>query len=229
MIPYGKLTVKGCENMLEWFWYTLAATLAGVGTGLVGLSAATAMVPILPVLRRGDRSLSGHGHRAGLGHPGVRRDYRYIHQSQEYRPEARLDHAGLHYWATTAQASPWPPTPTSLGRCRRRPPKGWAASWPRRYKKSRKGKRKYRASQPGTSSKFLVWVLFGSKIKCQKPSSRKSDKIKENLPIPDRKRADCVLSLRNRYLRKSLQHNLNPQHETDLIDIYGTYGIQIWK
>ena len=112
--------------MLEWFWYTLAATLAGVGTGLVGLSAATAMVPILPVLRRGDRSLSGHGHRAGLGHPGVRRDYRYIHQSQEYRPEARLDHAGLHYWATTAQASPWTPTPTSLGRCRRRPPKGWA-------------------------------------------------------------------------------------------------------
>ena len=50
MIPYGKLTVKGYENMLEWFWYTLAATLAGVGTGLVGLSAATAMVPVLIVL-----------------------------------------------------------------------------------------------------------------------------------------------------------------------------------
>ena len=50
MIPYGKLTVKGYENMLEWFWYTLAATLAGVGTGLVGLSAATAMVSVLIVL-----------------------------------------------------------------------------------------------------------------------------------------------------------------------------------
>lgn len=36
--------------MLEYLWYTLAATLAGVGTGLVGLSAATAMVPILIVL-----------------------------------------------------------------------------------------------------------------------------------------------------------------------------------
>ena len=33
--------------MLEYLWYTLAATLAGVGTGLVGLSAATAMVPVL--------------------------------------------------------------------------------------------------------------------------------------------------------------------------------------
>ena len=36
--------------MLEYLWYTLAAVLAGVGTGLVGLSAATAMVPILIVL-----------------------------------------------------------------------------------------------------------------------------------------------------------------------------------
>ena len=36
--------------MPEYLWYTLAATLAGVGTGLVGLSAATAMVPILIVL-----------------------------------------------------------------------------------------------------------------------------------------------------------------------------------
>ena len=36
--------------MLEYLWYTLAATLAGVGTGLVGLSAATAMVPVLIVL-----------------------------------------------------------------------------------------------------------------------------------------------------------------------------------
>ena len=36
--------------MLEVFWYVVAATLAGVGTGLVGLSAATAMVPILIVL-----------------------------------------------------------------------------------------------------------------------------------------------------------------------------------
>ena len=36
--------------MLEYFWYTVAAALAGVGTGLVGLSAATAMVPILIVL-----------------------------------------------------------------------------------------------------------------------------------------------------------------------------------
>ena len=36
--------------MPEYFWYTLAAVLAGVGTGLVGLSAATAMVPILIVL-----------------------------------------------------------------------------------------------------------------------------------------------------------------------------------
>ena len=36
--------------MPEIFWYTVAATLAGIGTGLVGLSAATAMVPILIVL-----------------------------------------------------------------------------------------------------------------------------------------------------------------------------------
>lgn len=36
--------------MVEVFWYIVAATLAGVGTGLVGLSAATPMVPILIVL-----------------------------------------------------------------------------------------------------------------------------------------------------------------------------------
>ena len=36
--------------MLEYFWYILASVLAGVGTGLVGLSAATVMVPILIVL-----------------------------------------------------------------------------------------------------------------------------------------------------------------------------------
>ena len=36
--------------MIEYLWYTVAATLAGVGTGLVGLSAATAMVPVLIVL-----------------------------------------------------------------------------------------------------------------------------------------------------------------------------------
>ena len=36
--------------MLECFWYILASVLAGVGTGLVGLSAATVMVPILIVL-----------------------------------------------------------------------------------------------------------------------------------------------------------------------------------
>lgn len=36
--------------MIECFWYILASALAGVGTGLVGLSAATVMVPILIVL-----------------------------------------------------------------------------------------------------------------------------------------------------------------------------------
>ena len=36
--------------MAEIFWYITAALLAGVGTGLVGLSAATVMVPILIVL-----------------------------------------------------------------------------------------------------------------------------------------------------------------------------------
>lgn len=35
---------------MEYFWYILASVLAGVGTGLVGLSAATVMVPILIVL-----------------------------------------------------------------------------------------------------------------------------------------------------------------------------------
>jgi len=35
---------------MEYFWYTLAALAAGVGTGLAGLSAATVMVPILIVL-----------------------------------------------------------------------------------------------------------------------------------------------------------------------------------
>lgn len=36
--------------MLEYFWYFIAAALAGIGTGLAGLSAATVMVPILIVL-----------------------------------------------------------------------------------------------------------------------------------------------------------------------------------
>lgn len=36
--------------MIEYFWYVTAALLAGVGTGLVGLSAATVMVPVLIVL-----------------------------------------------------------------------------------------------------------------------------------------------------------------------------------
>lgn len=36
--------------MMEYFWYILASVLAGVGTGLVGLSAATVIVPILIVL-----------------------------------------------------------------------------------------------------------------------------------------------------------------------------------
>ena len=35
---------------MEWFVCILAAALAGIGTGLVGLSAATAMVPLLIVL-----------------------------------------------------------------------------------------------------------------------------------------------------------------------------------
>lgn len=35
---------------MEYFWYILAAALAGIGTGLAGLSAATVMVPILIVL-----------------------------------------------------------------------------------------------------------------------------------------------------------------------------------
>lgn len=36
--------------ILEWFWIILSSVLAGVGTGLAGLSAATVMVPILIVL-----------------------------------------------------------------------------------------------------------------------------------------------------------------------------------
>ena len=35
---------------MEWLWYIIASLGAGVGTGLVGLSAATVMVPILIVL-----------------------------------------------------------------------------------------------------------------------------------------------------------------------------------
>ena len=35
---------------MEYFWYILASALAGVGTGLAGLSAATVMVPILIVM-----------------------------------------------------------------------------------------------------------------------------------------------------------------------------------
>jgi len=38
------------KNVMEWFWYIIASLGAGVGTGLVGLSAATVMVPILIVL-----------------------------------------------------------------------------------------------------------------------------------------------------------------------------------
>ena len=33
--------------MLEYIWCFIAAALAGIGTGLAGLSAATVMVPIL--------------------------------------------------------------------------------------------------------------------------------------------------------------------------------------
>lgn len=35
---------------MEWFWIVVSAILAGIGTGLAGLSAATVMVPILIVL-----------------------------------------------------------------------------------------------------------------------------------------------------------------------------------
>ena len=35
---------------MDWFWYIVASLVAGVGTGLVGLSAATVMVPMLIVL-----------------------------------------------------------------------------------------------------------------------------------------------------------------------------------
>ena len=35
---------------MEWFWYIIASLGAGIGTGLVGLSAATVMVPMLIVL-----------------------------------------------------------------------------------------------------------------------------------------------------------------------------------
>ena len=35
---------------MEYIWYIIAATGAGIGTGLAGLSAATVMVPILIVL-----------------------------------------------------------------------------------------------------------------------------------------------------------------------------------
>lgn len=37
-------------NFMEYIWYIIAATGAGIGTGLAGLSAATVMVPILIVL-----------------------------------------------------------------------------------------------------------------------------------------------------------------------------------
>lgn len=33
--------------MMEYFWYILASVLAGVATGLVGLSAATVTVPVV--------------------------------------------------------------------------------------------------------------------------------------------------------------------------------------
>lgn len=33
--------------MMEYFWYILASVLAGVGTGLVGLSAATVTAPLV--------------------------------------------------------------------------------------------------------------------------------------------------------------------------------------
>lgn len=33
--------------MIEYFWYILASVLAGVGTGLAGLSAATVMAPLV--------------------------------------------------------------------------------------------------------------------------------------------------------------------------------------
>ena len=36
--------------VMEWIWFIISAICAGIGTGLVGLSAATVMVPILIVL-----------------------------------------------------------------------------------------------------------------------------------------------------------------------------------
>ena len=68
-------------------------------------------------------------------------------------------------WGTTAQASPWTPTPTSPGRCRRTPPKGWVTLSPKRCKIPRKRKRKYRSQRPVLPQNFPVWVLFGSKQK----------------------------------------------------------------
>ncbi|MCD7739162.1 MAG: hypothetical protein LUH58_09020 [Lachnospiraceae bacterium] len=37
-------------NLMEYFWYIIAALGAGIDTSLAGLSAATVMVPILIVL-----------------------------------------------------------------------------------------------------------------------------------------------------------------------------------
>ena len=66
------------------------------------------------------------------------------------------------------QASRWTPTPMSRGRCRRRPPRGWAVSWPsKRYKKSSKRKRKYRDQRPVLPQNSAFGSGFGS---CPEPS-----------------------------------------------------------
>ena len=64
------------------------------------------------------------------------------------------------------------PTPTSPGRCKRTPPRGWAASWPNRQsKKLRKRKRKYWVQRRyflKISGLGLVWVgTEGCKIQAK--------------------------------------------------------------
>ena len=55
MIARESVAVKGGRRMEESFWYTVASVMAGVGTGLVGLSAATATAASLVSARFANR------------------------------------------------------------------------------------------------------------------------------------------------------------------------------
>ena len=83
-------------------------------------------------------------------------------------------------WGTTAQASRWTLTPTSPGRCRRMPPRGWAASSPsKRSKRSgeKEGVPEYTARY--ALENFPYGSCLGQNRKTQNPEEQNRTKSKK--------------------------------------------------